>query len=205
MLGRFFGEVPFFQHVAGDALQFGILLRLALVPGQFQTVAVGIEEIDRFKQGVVGRADHVEPFGLDLVEGGQQRLLALDLKGDVLDPFGRILIPAHGRAVGYLEEGQHILAACVQKHMHVRVWRLGRRHLVFSDRQHESHAEHPLIEVHRLFGILTAIGDVVDAVKRDGMGHAGSACKTPRRSWSRSMDLKRAVKLPSPKPSSRFL
>ena len=55
----FLRPAPFFQHLRRNTLQLGHLFRCAGIAGQFQTVAIGIEEIDRAEDAVIGWADDV--------------------------------------------------------------------------------------------------------------------------------------------------
>ena len=61
------GFAPFVQHRQGDALQFGILLVGADIGGQLHPVAIGIEEIDRFEDSVMGRPKNIDPQSLDVI------------------------------------------------------------------------------------------------------------------------------------------
>src|SRR3546814_21066791 len=67
------------------------------------------------------------------------------------------------------------------------------------------HAEHGLVPFDRRLRVLAAVGGVVNAAEFDRTGHSAGSFSTAsalRRIWSSSIDLKSAVKLPSPKPSS---
>jgi hypothetical protein len=66
---------------------------------------------------------------------------AAHLEGDVLHPLGRVAVAAHRGRGGQLEEGEHVAAAGVEEHVHVRVGRVGAGHLVFGDGEHEVHAQ----------------------------------------------------------------
>ena len=47
--------------------------------------------------------------------------MSLDLEGDVLHPFRRVVVAVHLRLGRQLEEGEHIAAAGVEEHVHVGI------------------------------------------------------------------------------------
>ena len=193
---------PFVDHRLGDALQLGHLVRRADVGGEFEAVAVGVEEVDRLEDAVMRRAEDVEAERLKVRLGGVQFVEAAEAQGDVLDPDGRVRVAAHFGLLGQLEEGEHVAVPGIEEDVHVRIIGAGRGHVVLGDRQLEIHAERLLVKLHRLLRILAAIGDVVDAFEFWSCHHTFSFTpSTPRSTWSRSIDSNRALKLPSPKPS----
>ena len=60
MMGRELCPIPFLQHQRGDAFKLGVLIRRADIAGQFQPMAVGIEEIDGAENTVIGRPQHID-------------------------------------------------------------------------------------------------------------------------------------------------
>jgi hypothetical protein len=101
--------------------------------------------------------------GLQAGLGGQQVVHAADLEGDVLHPLRCVAVASHGRRVGQLEEGQHVALPGVQEHVHVGIGRLGGRHLVFGNGQHEVHVQVLDVPLDGFLGVLAAVGDVVNA------------------------------------------
>jgi len=166
-------------------------------------MAIGIEEIDRLENPVMGRAEHLEPFGLGIGLGCHQIVERIHLKGNMLDPGRCVLVAVHLLLLGQLEKGEDIAAARVEEDMHIGIIFAGRRHFILGKGELEFHAHHLFVEIDRLFCILAAIGDMVDAVDLWCGHQTGSfTFSTPRATWSRSMLSNRALKLPSPNPSS---
>ena len=64
MLRRALGFTPLVQHVPLHLVQGFVHLGGAGVGGQLQAVAIGVEEINAFENGVVGRAEHINAIGL---------------------------------------------------------------------------------------------------------------------------------------------
>ncbi len=114
-----------------------------------------------------------EPLGLGPRFGGHQFIDAVDLEGDVLNPFRRILVTAHDLLVRQFEEGEHIAPAGVEEDVHVGVVLAGRRHVIFRECGRVLHAEHVAIKLDRLLGVLAAIGDVMNAI---GYRHCALSC-----------------------------
>ncbi len=71
MTRRAAGLAPFVEHRRGDRGQFGILIGRADIAGQFQPMAVGIEEIDRPENAVLGRPQHLHALRLKMRLGSQ--------------------------------------------------------------------------------------------------------------------------------------
>ena len=94
--------------------------------------------------------------------GGQQLLHAVHFHRQVLDPGRGVVVAVHGRLRGQFEKRQHIAVTGIEKHVHIRVRRLGRWHFVFGNGQHEIHVQVFHVPVHGLLGVAAAIGDVVD-------------------------------------------
>ena len=106
----------------------------------------------------------VDAVGLEVGAEFEQLGAVLHLEGDVLHPLGRVRIASHRWLRRQFEEREHVAGASVQEDMHVRVRRLGRRHLVLGDGEHEVHLQHLSVPEHGLLGVTTAVGDVMDAV-----------------------------------------
>src|SRR5690606_34762719 len=200
---RLLGFAPFAQHVRGDAGQLGILLFGADIAGQLDTVAIGVEEVDRLEYAVEGRPQHLDAHLFQMGFRGQQVFLAPNLEGDMLHPGRGVCVAAHILLVRQFEEGEDIAAAGIEEDVHVGIVFAGRGYMVLGEGGGVLHAEGALVEFYRFAGILAAIGRVMDAAEGEGMAHCLSpAAITPRSSWSRSIDSNRALKFPSPKPSS---
>jgi len=86
----------------------------------------------------------------------------------MLHPRGRVAVAVHGRLAGQFEKRQHVAVACVQKDVHVGVWRLGGRHFVFGNGQHELHVQVLDVPVHGFFGVFAAVGNVVNFLNQHG-------------------------------------
>jgi hypothetical protein len=96
----------------------------------------------------------------------QQGLEGAHLEGQVLHPSGRVAVAVHFGLARQLEKRQYVAVARIQKNVHVRIGRLGRGHLVFGYGQHETHAQVLFVPLHRLFGVLAAVGHVVNLLDR---------------------------------------
>ena len=88
MAGRGLRYAPFVEHRLGDAFELGILVGRADVACKLEPVAVGIEEIDRAEDAVIGRAENGDALRLDMRLGPLQRIEIGDLEREMLDPFG---------------------------------------------------------------------------------------------------------------------
>src|ERR1039458_9744905 len=123
---------------------------------------VGIEEIDGLEDTMISRPEHVEPLcpraRLSLLECVQ----SVHLESDMLHPLGSIRIPSHIGLCWKLEEGEHVAAAGVEKHMNVRVVGASRGYVILGESQLELHTQHVSVERHRLSRIPTAVGEVVN-------------------------------------------
>ena len=185
-------------------MHFGILISRADVARKFKPVAIGVKEINGLEYAVTCRANYINAPPLDMKFGGQQRVKVRNLKRNMLHPIWRIGVFAHVGLVRQFEEGDDIAPAAIQKDMHIRVIFARGRHMVLGKGCGERHAQDVGIPVHSRLGVLAAIGDVVDPFEFHGRSHAtgSTTCSAPRSIWSRSMLLNKAVKLPSPKPSS---
>src|SRR5690349_2211336 len=153
----------------------------------------------------MGRAEHVDPLRLDVLLRREQLVLTADLKRQVLDPRGSVLVAAHALLVGQFEEREHVAVTRVEEHVHVGVVFAGRGDVVLRKGGGVVHAEHAAVPFDCLFRVLAAIGGMMDTAELDWMfAHSAgsSACSTPRSIWSRPMLSNSALKLPSPKPSS---
>jgi hypothetical protein len=80
---------------------------LALAIGadrHLQTMAAGIEEIDRLAEAVRGDADHLYAGCFQPCLAVEQDLLALHLKRQMLNQVGGVRVFLRWRRAGYLEE-----------------------------------------------------------------------------------------------------
>ena len=170
MLGCTLGFGPVFQHVPlyrVQLLEHGFFLGIGA--RQFDTMAVGIKEIDRVEGAMVGHTEHGNTAAFQMRLEFQQLGPVLDLEGDVLHPFGRVRVAAHRRLRGQLEKGQDVTVAGVQEDVHVRIWRLGRGHEVLGDGQYKVHVQVVAVPEHRFPGVLAAVRNMVDAVDFHGV------------------------------------
>ena len=81
---------------------------------------------------MVGRADDIEPLCFDAFFRGQKSVVVIYFECDVLNPGRRVVVAVHFRLRWEFEKCEHVAHACVEEHVHVRVWLLGRRHPVFG-------------------------------------------------------------------------
>ena len=174
MLRRLLGLAPFLEHQWRHPFELGILLGRADIAGKLEAVTIGIKEIDRTEDAMIGRPEHVDALCLNMCLGSGQGVHVGDLERNVLHPFGRIGVSRHLWLVGKLEKGEDIASAAVEEHMHVRVVGAGRRDMILGEGIGVAHAEHALVPGDSLTSILAAIGGVMDAVEGKGMAHAAS-------------------------------
>jgi hypothetical protein len=95
-----FGSATILEHVPLHFVQLLHHLGRAGIDCQFEAVAVRVEEVDRFEDGVIDRADHVDAGRDQALLGGQQFVHRADFHGQVLDPGRGVLVAAHGGWVG---------------------------------------------------------------------------------------------------------
>jgi hypothetical protein len=132
--------------------------------GQFQAVAVGVEEVDAFEDGVVGGSNHFNARGFQPALVASSSAMLSTLKAMCCTHSGVLVSRPMGACSGQLEKRQHVALACIQEHVHVGVGRFGGGHLVFGNGQHEVHAQVLDVPLHGFFGVFAAVGDVVDAL-----------------------------------------
>ena len=152
------------QHVPFDVVQLLHLLRRRRVGRQLQAVAIGIEEVNRLEDRVIGDAHDRNAGGLQALLGLHQIVNAVHFQRDVLHPLGCVRVAAHRRGIGQLEECQDVATACVQKQVHVGIGRMRGRDLVLGNGEHKVHVQVLAIPTHRFFGVDTAVGHVVEAL-----------------------------------------
>ena len=126
-------------------------------------MTIGIEEIDRLEDAVIGRPDNIDTLRLDMRPGGEQRIVVFDLECDMLHPLWRIMVTIHRRLRRQFEEGKHVAHAGIEKHVHVWVRLFRRRHHVFGKSDLKFHVEHALVEINGLLRILAAIGYMMNS------------------------------------------
>ena len=79
---------------------------------------------------MINGAEDVDAVGFKPRLGGQQGIHARYRKGDVLNPFRRIGILAHGRRIWQFKKCQIAAGANLEKNVHIGIGLLGRRHLI---------------------------------------------------------------------------
>ena len=134
MAWRLPGPRPFFQHLPFDRVEPGQhCLFLGIRARQFDAVAIGVEEVDRVKDRMIGHAQDLDAPGFEMFLEVNQFRPVLDLEGDVLDPGRRVRVAAHFRFRRQLEEGEHVAHPGIEEDMHVGVGLMGRGHVVLGD------------------------------------------------------------------------
>ena len=76
-------------------------------------MAVGVEEINGFEDGVIGHADDINATGLQTGLGRLEFVQAVYLESNVLHPVWRIGVAAHLWRSGQLKECQYISVSCI--------------------------------------------------------------------------------------------
>ena len=127
---------------------------------------------------MIGNTQHIDAVRLEVLPKFEQRGTVFHLERDMLHPLGRVGVAPHRRLGGQLKKSQYIAVTRIEKHMHVRVWRLGRGHQVLGNRQHKVHFEHGLVPQNRFLGVFAAVGHMVNAID---LHHGASTVMAPRR------------------------
>ena len=135
--------------------------------GQLQTVAIGIEKVDRLNEPVVDRSEHVDPvaFQPSLLVG--QYFQGIDLKGQVLCPIRAGLLGDVG-LVDHIEERHPATVTKLEKDVGMRGVLAGRGHRVLHDGVGQREPEDVGVELRRLLRVATAIGHVVESLHGHG-------------------------------------
>ena len=76
-------------------------------------MAIGVEEINGFEDGVIGYADHIDATGLQTGLGRLEFVQAVYLESNVLHPVRRIDVTPHLWRSGQLKECQYISVSCI--------------------------------------------------------------------------------------------
>ena len=160
-LGRTFGGVPLFEHGILQFGEFAQFHRRVDIARQFEAVAAGVEEINRFENGVVGRSDDAATglFQARLVK--EQLRLVIDAQGEVLHPLRCVVVAVHGQGFGQLEKRHATAVGHLEKNMHVRRELAGAGDVVLGHGHGEFQVEDLGIKIHRLLRVFAAIGGVM--------------------------------------------
>lgn len=87
VIGRRFRFRPFVQHVPFHGIETAVHLWRVGVDGQFQPMAVRIEEVNGFENRVVGHAHDIDAIGLQARPGFQEIVDTFNLERQMLDPL----------------------------------------------------------------------------------------------------------------------
>ena len=168
VLGRLFCDGPFVEHVPLGVVELFVHLGGGCVDRQFQTMAAWVKEVNRLEYRVIGRAQHFDAVGFKLGLCLQHFFQGLYFQREVLSPHWRVHVAPHGGLGWQFKKRQNIAAPCIEEDMHVRIGLFRGRNFVLGNCKNEVHVQVFLIPLNRLFGVLAAVGYVMDLLDFDG-------------------------------------